>query len=89
MCHGSSATKLAIIAFSYSTVQTRVGSVTHIAGDKATHKTTHMAENVAESEGRKIGKGNRSGRRGNIVCLFPDSIKSSPGSKGPGAWELG
>lgn len=33
---------------------TRVGSVTHTAGDKATHETTHMAESMAESEGGKI-----------------------------------
>lgn len=61
-------------------MQTGVASVTHTAGEKATHQTIHVADSMAEREGGKPGKGNRSGGH-----LFPDAIKSSPGSKGKGA----
>lgn len=43
-------------------MQTRVGSVPHVAGDKAARKITHTAENRAENKGEKTGKVNRRGR---------------------------
>lgn len=48
-------------------MQTGVGSVTHTAGEKATHQTIHVADSMAESEGGKPGKGNRKGSR---VCFL-------------------
>lgn len=50
-------------------MQTRVGSVPHIAGDKAAHQITHVSESMAENEGKKTGEGNRSGR-GRLVCFY-------------------
>lgn len=38
-------------------MQTRVGTVPHIAGDKAAHRITRVFESMAENKGEKTGKG--------------------------------
>lgn len=74
-------------------MQTRVGSVPHIAGDKAAHRITGVFESMAENKGEKTGNGNRSGR-GTLVCFtVVDAIKSSSASDAihfsPGSNRLG
>lgn len=68
-------------------MQTRVGSITHIAEDKATPETTHMAESMTESEGGKTVKETRSGRGGNLVCfLILLNLALDQRDKGFGRW---